>query len=170
MDHNMTDPQETKLREMAARRCRNQMDEAKRANLSEEEGRGLVFALLYVTEATYKALAIVPRHLRNLTMQLFLEEQEMMRSAQEKYETVTTENQPILDEAVLSQMRKQAETFKREKVSSAEKELVTLSLLSMAMHMSETVDSLPRHIALLFLRLATEQFKELIVICNMDEN
>jgi hypothetical protein len=166
----MTVRQESKIREMGRRICQHQIEEAKKAHLTGEETARMVASLANLTAVTCDSLAIVPAHLCNLTMRFFLEEQEAAWDAQERIGAAVSEDQAAIYMTASDQVRKQQKILAQEKVSDVERGLVSLALFMMNMYVIQIATRLPKHTALLFVRLAIEQFKEMIVIYNVGEN
>ena len=110
------------------------------------------------------------RELRNLTMKLFLGEQEAVKSAQDTHGHLSPEIMPQLEEIALAQMKNQEELLARENVVGEERERVNLALLMLNSWMMGMIGSMPSPMVSLFGKLSLDQFRELIEVHGGRQN
>jgi len=166
----MTPSREDRLREMTERRCQSQMEAAKAAGLGVDDEIILMLILDRFITISCAAIRSVPLHLQDLMMRMFLDEQETVVAAQERYESVSPENKPRIDEIASASVRHQGEMLDREAVAGEERNRVTAAMFMLNVWMMGAHSNMPASIDPLFSRLAMEQFRELVEIYGMERN
>ena len=166
----VTPERESQLSEMARKRCQSQRDAAKAAGLDDIDSNILMIVLTKFIDISTMAAIHLPIHLRSLLMQMFLDEQEMVAAAQERYADVSPENKDQLHELALAKIQHQDEKLDREQVLGEEREMISTSLFMLNVWMMGALTHMPNHVVPLFIKLALEQFRELMEIYEWKQN
>jgi len=166
----MTPEREAKLGEMAKRRCKIQREAMEAAGLNPVDANILMIVLTQFIDISTNVILSLPVHLRNLTMKLFLGEQEAVKSAQDTHGHLSPEIMPQLEEIALAQMKNQEELLARENVVGEERERVNLALLMLNSWMMGMIGSMPSPMVSLFGKLSLDQFRELIEVYDGRQN
>ena len=166
----VTPERESQLSEMARKRCQSQRDAAKAAGLDDIDSNILMIVLTKFIDISAMAAIHLPIHLRSLLMQMFLDEQEMVAAAQERYADVSPENKDQLHELALAKIQHQDEKLDREQVLGEEREMISTSLFMLNVWMMGALNHMPNHVVPLFIKLALEQFRELMEIYEWKQN
>ena len=162
--------QEARLGEMARKRCKLQRKAMEEAGLSPVDANILMIVLTQFIDISTNVILSLPVHLRNLTMKLFLGEQEAVKSAQDTHGHLSPEIMPQLEEIALAQMKNQEELLARENVVGEERERVNLALLMLNSWMVGMIGSMPSPMVSLFGKLSLDQFRELIEVYDGRQN
>lgn len=140
------------------------------AGLNPVDANILMIVLTQFIDISTNVILSLPVHLRNLTMKLFLGEQEAVKSAQDTHGHLSPEIMPQLEEIALAQMKNQEELLARENVVGEERERVNLALLMLNSWMMGMIGSMPSPMVSLFGKLSLDQFRELIEVYDGRQN
>ena len=166
----LTPERERQLSEMAEKRRRSQQEAAKEAGLGDTDSNILMIALTKFVDISTMSVLRLPIHLRVLLMRMFLDEQETVAAAQDRYGDLSPENMKKLNEIAEDKIRYQEERLDQERVLGEEREMVSTSLFMLNVWMLGALDHMPTHVAPLFIKLAPEQFREMTEIYEWKQN